>query len=140
MQQGEQEQPAPPTPIPPSVLGISEWRTPELIGKAYVPTNSWAGYVDAVPLIVMAGSEKADPRQGILYVAKFYDVTGSRHYSTPTATGPVKIVGASNGILTLASFATTTKAFEPYSENWLGPVKTRGGQIYYFNLRTRKFE
>jgi hypothetical protein len=126
--------------LKPSELGIFDEMDPTLLGKEYnPPVNGWIGYINNT--LVQAGGSNvaANPKQGVLFVMEAENISSSKVYPTPTATGPVKIVAENNGILTLKSIAGTNEMYSETDARVSGGVKTPGGDTYYFNLITRQF-
>jgi hypothetical protein len=114
-----------------------------LIGKSfYGGPNSWVGRINGKNLEVNGCSPLTNPLQGMVFVMQEGDVRTSRYYPTPTATGPLRVLDEKNGILTLQSVSgTLTRYAGPtYEGRVVEQVKTPGGGIYHFNLKTRGFE
>lgn len=131
-----------PKKLPPSDLGIKTL-DPVLHWSVFRQTNVWQGYLDKNNpdslIIVAAGGSYPDPMQGMVVVLEKSFGGSSKTYPTPTATGPVKIVSETNGVLTLESLAGE---FEVYHEDTdtREKIKTPGGKAYYFNVRTKTFQ
>ncbi|MEK7510021.1 MAG: S8 family serine peptidase [Patescibacteria group bacterium] len=131
-----------PKKLPPSDLGIKTL-DPVLHWSVFRQNNVWQGYLDENSLdsliIVAAGGSYPAPKQGMVVVLEKSFGGPSKTYPTPTATGPVKIVSEMNGVLTLESLAGE---FEVYHEDtdMREKVKTLGGSIYHFDIRTRTFQ
>ena len=135
----EQEKMAP-RPPPPE-LGVLRYPIDaKILGDGlYPPTSSWRGYVNG-ELITTAGSALIrDPLQGVVFIANLeVGISTSKTYPTPRATGPVKIVAESNGVLTLKSVAGTYEVYHK-DTNTRESVKVPGGTTYYFDVKTRTF-
>ena len=128
-------------PAPPPELGILPYPIDaKLLGDGFSPpTSSWRGQING-ELITVAGSAlSSDPMQGMVFVMKDSSVATSKTYPTPTATGPVKIVSESNGVLTLKSIASTYEVYHEDTDT-RESVKTPGGATYYFDVKTRVFQ
>lgn len=95
--------------------------------------GGWEGHSGGVDTVIVSGAFRADENQGVLVVEK----VGSsfKNYNSPTATGPLKIISETGGILTLQSQAGT---WETYDENTdtRSTVTTKGGVTYRFNTAT----
>jgi|HubBroStandDraft_5_1064220.scaffolds.fasta_scaffold144391_1 hypothetical protein len=103
----------------------------------FTPLNVWQGDIGTSEYTVEAGASYTNPMQGEVAIGL------EPYYPTPTATGPVRIVSESGGILTLESIAGTYEVSTP--DNDPGPmtskqVTTPGGATYHFNIVTRKFQ
>lgn len=125
--------------VPP--VGILDQIDPVFPGSVFRQTpRAWRGYANEKLVTIVTGSFYADPGQGIVVVMEgVFDPTQFKTYKTPSATGPVKIVAESNGILILESITGT---FEVYREetNTRENVITPGKSVYHFNTTTRKFQ
>jgi hypothetical protein len=66
---------------------------PTFIGDAYLlPTNYWAGSVSGKSTMVIATALKENPLQGVVIVMEDGHPANARAYTTPNASGPVRIV------------------------------------------------
>lgn len=126
-----------PKRLPSSELGI---RTIDSVlpSSEFRQTNAWQGYLDNTLFLVAAGGSYPEPLRGMVVVLD-RGFSGARViYYTPTATGPVKIVAESNGVITLESVGGE---YEVYNESTdtRGRVRTPGGETYRFNVRIGTF-
>lgn len=103
----------------------------------FIPENVWQSETDTVA----AGANYENPMQGevIVYTDPGDMGLQSNVISTPTATGPVRIVSEVNGVLTLESLAGK---YRPMHNGQLTNevVETPGGARYHFSVRTNKFQ
>jgi hypothetical protein len=127
----------PERPIGPSGLTMD----PSVMDKGYVSkaTNSWVGYVGANLVRVYATAQDSNPMQGIVFVDAFGAADSRQYIATPTATGPVKIISESNGVLTLQSIAGVYEVYREATDT-IEYVTAPGGTTYRFSVLTRKFE
>ena len=122
-------------------LGLIEPIEPDLLGKEFAPpTTSWLGRIDG-RLMEAAGSFHVDnPAQGIVFLMQEGAPETSQFFDTPSATGPVNIIGARDGVLTLRSLEGDYDARSAGDGLVLSRVHVVGGVTYHFNMKNRQFE
>lgn len=130
---------------PPPTLGIQNPISQDILGKSLIlGTNTWKGDIDG-QLTTVTGTAYLDkPSQGVLFVWVPATTTASglgstQDYPAPTATGPLKIVSESNGVITAVSLAGTYEAYD-MNTNTLHDVTTTGSTTYTFDLTSRSFK
>ncbi len=130
---------------PPPTLGIQNPISQDILGKNLVlGTNSWWGYVNGTLTTVTGTAYLDKPSQGVLFVWVLATTTASgigstQAYPAPTATGPLKIVSESNGVITAVSLAGTYEAYD-MNTNTRRDVTTTGSTTYTFDLTSRSFK
>jgi hypothetical protein len=107
--------------------------------------NYWGGILNGCQR-VYAGYEPRNPLQGHLAI---YDHPGQWAaydlFPTPTATGPVRIIGERDGVLTLESLSgifdrdTSSDPAGGPDGSTVAHVTTPGGARYVFDLRTLRY-
>lgn len=136
-----------PSPNVEAPLGIFEINSVTEIDKEFYIINQWRGksnYMDEEKTMlyggVYAGNDISNPHQGQILIYNQRHMPGN-FYSTPTATGPVRIVSEKDGVLTLKSIGGEYKVYNPSLDaEHQEKVKVKGGMMYYFNLKTRLFK
>jgi hypothetical protein len=115
--------------------------------RIFIMVNYWGGMFGGQCQGVWAGSEPRNPLQGeLLLFNNPEDPSAYNLYSSPTATGPLWIVGEKNSLLTVISVAgsydknteyvATTSSVAPTLEVVVAP----GGATYTFDMRTLRFQ
>jgi len=115
-------------------------------GRDFSVVNYWGGTLDGECQGVWAGSLPRNPLQGELLIFNKPDSPHSYNlYPTPTATGPLRIVGEKNGLLTAVSVAGIYNKNTEYDSATISggttfeAVKAPGGATYIFDLRTLRY-
>ncbi len=113
---------------------------PFLSGSVFKQTDiAWRGYVDGKIITVVTGVFNSDPLQGIIAVMNGTWNFKPEQYLTPTATGPVRITEIKDGVLTLESIAGKYEVFD-INTGMRDQILTPGNEVYYFNLKERRFQ
>jgi hypothetical protein len=112
---------------------------PTILGNGYlIATNYWIGRVGGTSVMVVATALQANPTQGVVVVLENGDPTSAKTYTSPTATGPLKVVAEKSGSLTLQSVAGTYEVYNMDTDTRTN-VTTAGGATHTFDLATKAF-
>ena len=101
--------------------------------------NAWQGYIDGSLFLIVSGGDYNNPQKGEVVVLRG-GFSGKREvYDAPTETGPLEITSEDNGVLTLKSIAGEYEVYHIDSDTREN-IKTPGGAIYLFDIKTRTFQ
>jgi hypothetical protein len=114
------------TPIPTQLaLGIFANTDPVWPTSRYLFANGWRTLAANAYLTVYAGSYRATPQQGVLFLmqrsADYRQVIELAFYDTPTADGAVQIAAADGSRLTLTTPTNHQFIFDVATRQWLTP-------------------
>jgi hypothetical protein len=115
--------------------------------RLFIPVDYWGGMLDGQCEEIWAGSEPRNPLQGELLLPNNSQGPEAYNlYPSPTATGPLRIVSESNGVLTVVSVGGTYQKVTDYDatdSTGTEPsplIVAPGGVTYTFNIHTLRFE
>jgi len=100
--------------------------------------NSWAGDIEGKGVDVYAGHWPQNPLQGVLLIFESASDPG-QSYPTPNATGPVRIISETDGVLVLESIAGAFEMHDAEGNRFPNEVRTLGGTTYLFDISTHTY-
>jgi len=99
----------------------------------FKPISFWGGKVNGKEISIFSGFDPKNPLSGIVLIEN----DGS--YQTLSKTGPLEIISEDNGVLTLKSIVDEYEVYHIDSDTREN-IKTPGGAIYLFDIKTRTFQ